>query len=195
MMIYFNSPSGCVLPVELGQFSATPESNGSVRVSWTTLSEQNSESFFVERSPDGISFSQVMEVPAMQQSSAPVDYEIVDYSPIGGTSFYRLRQTDLDGTEKILDMVAVTVEIPASYDITLYPNPASSEVNILSTNGMELGRVMVMDLSGRILIDKKCDPGSGSDLGINVSALERGMYLIKTENQFNQASYHRVILQ
>lgn len=59
----------------------------------------------------------------------------------------------------------------------MYPNPTSDYLNIKSVKGITL--ISVYDMSGRLLINSKL-----SDSKIDVSKLQKGMYIIKlhTEN-------------
>lgn len=65
-------------------------------------------------------------------------------------------------------------------NMNVYPNPASSDVTIdFRMNESKDVNVTVMDMMGRIVIDKKHSAQEGSNtLGLDVSNLEQGVYLI-----------------
>ncbi|MDX9751107.1 MAG: T9SS type A sorting domain-containing protein, partial [Flavobacteriales bacterium] len=85
------------LPVELLHFDARPD--GRVTdLSWATASEQGNAHFTVERSADGEQFMDLLQVAGAGYSAQLLHYTAVDAQPLPGLSFYRLRQTDLDGT-------------------------------------------------------------------------------------------------
>jgi hypothetical protein len=94
------------LPVELLHFDAEP--HGSVvNLNWSTGSERDNDHFTVERSADGIFFTDLLQVPGVVQSSHLRHYAEVDRQPLPGLSYYRLRQTDRDGTATWSRTVAV----------------------------------------------------------------------------------------
>ncbi len=110
------------LPIELLYFTAKP--NGEVvDLSWATATEKDNDFFTVERSRDGVRFDPVLRVPGAGTSTARIDYFEVDPRPLAGTSYYRLRQTDYDGTSTLSTVVAVQMPVRAN-DFKVYPNPA-----------------------------------------------------------------------
>ncbi|MEO7082053.1 MAG: hypothetical protein ABIY71_11020, partial [Flavobacteriales bacterium] len=94
------------LPIELLSFTAVPV-DSRVDLRWSTASEQNNDHFTVERSTDAISFAPVLQVPGAGNSQQIINYADEDRSPLNGLSYYRLRQTDLDGTTVVSDAVPV----------------------------------------------------------------------------------------
>ncbi len=82
------------LPVELVSFAAEAI-DSEVHLRWTTASETNSDRSVVERSKDGSNFDQIAVVPATGNSSTLLHYAAIDSDPLPGTTYYRLRLTDL----------------------------------------------------------------------------------------------------
>ncbi len=95
-----------VLPIELLEFNATAKAN-SVFTEWITATEVNNDYFTLERSKDGHTFSSLKIIDGAGNSSEALSYSFIDKSPLSGTSYYRLRQTDFDGASTISDPVAV----------------------------------------------------------------------------------------
>lgn len=85
------------LPITLLNFDARP--NGRVvDLLWRTASEKDNDHFTVERSTDGMQFADLLRIPGAGNSSQLLEYADVDEQPLSGLSYYRLRQTDFDGT-------------------------------------------------------------------------------------------------
>lgn len=95
-----------VLPEELLSFTAEPV-GARVQLSWRTASEIGSDYFGLERSVDGIAFEEIGRVTAAHESQSEIAYEAFDDAPFVGMSFYRLAMTDLDGSVRYSDVVAV----------------------------------------------------------------------------------------
>src|SRR5262249_37584395 len=95
------------LPVELTEFHvyASGETN---QVQWTTATEINNHYFTLERSTTLADFHSIVTVEGAGNSSIARNYAWTDDAPAAGTSYYRLVQTDFDGTEKIFGPVSVS---------------------------------------------------------------------------------------
>jgi hypothetical protein len=144
----FQGSSG-PLPIELLSFQAIPVSER-VDLAWTTASETNNAFFTVERSSDGVVWENVAHLPGAGTSLQPLQYRISDEQPLPGLSYYRLRQTDLDGTTSVHPMVPVRFATDTDL-LVAFPNPASDVVTLVHG---ELGTdvtLLVVDASGRAL--------------------------------------------
>ncbi len=84
------------LPVKLLDFTADCQ-NYSAVLQWRTASENNNDYFTLERTNDGINYQVVTTVKGAGNSNSTLNYTTTDYSPLPGTSYYRLSQTDIDG--------------------------------------------------------------------------------------------------
>ncbi|RZK48042.1 MAG: hypothetical protein EOO59_17090, partial [Hymenobacter sp.] len=101
------------LPVVLTRFAAQAAGQA-VAVSWATASEQHSAWFEVERSADGVAFAKIGRVAAAGTTSQGQQYQLSDRAPLPGTSYYRLRQIDLDGTAHYSPVATVQLAAPAT---------------------------------------------------------------------------------
>lgn len=133
-----NSTIMGVLPIHLLSFDARLEGN-TVRVEWTTATEQNNDYFTVERSTNGLTFDEIAEVPGAGNSNQPIDYSIYDDSPVLGTTYYRLKQTDFDGKYEYFDIVAVNYSKnnEGTCVLKVYPNPCPGRCAITLENCQE----------------------------------------------------------
>jgi len=103
----FNPPS--VLPVTLISFTAKTINNKTVLLNWATATEVNNDYFTIERSATGNEFSELVRIEGIGNSTTLHKYAYTDEHPLGGTSYYRLKQTDFDGTTAVFKMVSVTI--------------------------------------------------------------------------------------
>ena len=125
-----------VLPIELIDFTATCASDG-VLVRWNTATERNNDLFTVERSLDASIWAPIGELTGAGNSQYMTHYEYRDTEPVAAVRYYRLRQTDFDGTSTHSSLVAVT--------------PCTVK---------EVVRQWLMDASGRGCGTWPVDPGS-----------------------------------
>ncbi|MBD0255239.1 MAG: T9SS type A sorting domain-containing protein [Cytophagales bacterium] len=163
------------LPVRLVSFSAQ-QLDGRVQLKWQSASEENTSHFDVERSADGRNFDLLLTKKAQGNSSTLVSYNALDNSPLGGTSYYRLKMADLDGTFEYSSMVSVNAE--GTVLVRPYPNPSNGrEVQFLALNGDKLVLQSVMDASGKP-VGFEASPVSGQGLYVNFyRALPAGFYV------------------
>ena len=95
------------LPVQLTSFTGQATSAGS-QLSWATASEVNNARFEVQRSLDGASYATVGSVAGVGTSLLAHSYQYLDAAAPAGTSYYRLRQVDQDGTSAYSPVVLLT---------------------------------------------------------------------------------------
>ncbi len=142
------------LPITLLNFDAIKNDN-KVDISWSTASEQNNDHFTVQRSKDAITFEDVTTIKGATNSSSIINYNETDYNPYNGLSYYRLKQTDLNGSVKYFNMVPVNYGFEQSKGINIFPNPSSGNINI-NLSGLENQEavIVVRDITGKEYFSK-----------------------------------------
>jgi hypothetical protein len=148
------SGSACTvsMPVELIIFEAKERLSGSSAfLHWTTASEKNAEYFSVEKSLDGLNFTEIGTVKARGNSSSIANYEYSDFQ-FNESSYYRLKITDTDGTYKY----SKTISLISGKD---YASATISEGNSLEIkvvlNGDKECNLAVYSLLGSEYINEK----------------------------------------
>jgi hypothetical protein len=139
--------SATPLPVELVAFDAEAAGNA-VHLSWTTATEQDNAYFTVERSTDLSTWEGLFDVPGAGTSHQPLSYAAVDHTPLPGTNYYRLRQTDHSGSTSLSDLRAVDMGHASEPGWTIQPMPFTNEARIVSGSGPFL-KIMMHTLSGQ----------------------------------------------
>lgn len=147
------TPGGNLLPIELGYFEATPTADGQVELAWETLIEINNEYFTIERSKDGEHFEPILTEPGQVNSSTPTQYVRFDEDPFGGYSYYRLKQTDLDGKYEYfpIQQVFIAPEKDGLQVTRVYPNPFQQQVQVEVLADRDYNvEVLLVDMQGRV---------------------------------------------
>jgi len=178
-----NSPD-CTLPVSFISFTASKIAKIN-SLNWSTASEQNNTGFNIERSTNGTDFENISFVKSLSSngnSSSRLDYSFTDINPIGLNQYYRLKQTDFDGTRKYSAIVMVRREAPTALTLTkVYPNPANSSIYINASvpTKMDL-QFLIIDVAGRVVSTKNAFADVGNNgFDMTVEHLESGTYFIK----------------
>ena len=147
----FNSGEPSALPVEVVSFVANCNSK-EVDVKWTTASEQNSQNFIIENSRDLSNWITVGEVDAAGNSNQSIDYSIIDENPIAGISYYRMKQVDLNGAQRIYGPISVSCS-DTENSMVVFPNPTkgSFTVEISSYENYSNAQIQITDLTGKVI--------------------------------------------
>jgi hypothetical protein len=170
------------LPVELLSLVAK-EKNGSVQVLWKTAAEIDNHYFAVERSVDAMNFDIIGMVDGNGTIEGEIEYQYIDNSPMPGVVYYRLVQTDFDGTSEVFGPISVVVGF-GSQSMVVYPNPLSAGSLKLQVLGLKENRaalLQVMDLSGRTILteDIYIERAGGEVIELDIaSRLKKGVYVI-----------------
>ncbi|MFI5217935.1 MAG: hypothetical protein ACHQNT_00505 [Bacteroidia bacterium] len=119
---YTLSQSAFPLPVQLLSFEAHLVKQKHVNLKWKTASETNNNYFTVERSKDLNEIESIGIINGAVNSTSVNEYNMVDKNPYYGTSFYRIKQTDFDGS------------FSHSHWNTIYNNDSLFEINYVHFN-------------------------------------------------------------
>lgn len=164
------------LPVELADFSAA-YGNNRVMLNWSTATERNNSAFLIERSLDGLSWEQIDRVEGHGNSQQLRHYEREDRSFSKGINYYRLKQTDHDGSFQYSGLVFVNTDV-ANGLITVYPNPVNDVLTIES--GTPLAKeICIRNSLGQVIITDRI-AGKGS---VKMDALPGGIYYLSVTGE------------
>lgn len=148
---------GGALPVTLLDFSAQLENNNAV-LNWQTALEENSNYFNVQRSKDGIVFSDIGMLRAAGNSNIEKEYDYTDFNVNQLNTdnlFYRLEEVDKDGKIQLSKIVAIRLKAGKN-EIKVYPNPANSTINIDLPQRLSGNTAIILyDMIGHRIIERK----------------------------------------
>ena len=93
------------LPITLISFTAFL-TNNEVKLNWSTAAEINNDFFTIQKSKDESGWDDVLKIAGNGTTSTTQYYSAIDQQPYNGTSYYRLKQTDIDGKESYSPIVS-----------------------------------------------------------------------------------------
>ena len=161
------------LPVKLISFTATVQ-HDLVRLDWETSSELNNDHFTIQRSADAMNWEDRKIIRGSANTSENSFYTSYDENPLPGTSYYRLKQTDIDGKNSYSIVRVVTI---SKYHISVYPIPASNFINIESSSPQTKMDVEIYNSMGQAVNMPVIN--NGNKLRLDVSGVRNGIYFIK----------------
>ncbi|MEM7162655.1 MAG: T9SS type A sorting domain-containing protein [Bacteroidota bacterium] len=170
------------LPVELSRFEAVVISGNTVMVKWQTLSELNNNYFEVERSKSGENWESIEHVQGAGNSTSLIDYVITDNRPFEGISYYRLKQSDYDGTISYSEIRSVNLN-ENNQEVLIYPNPTMQEFWI-EGDGNEISKIQLFDSKGMDVSSLiRVRYSSRQKALVNLNGLPSGLYFACTATQ------------
>lgn len=180
----FNKVVSCVtVGVELLTFNGEVQKDGNA-LQWITASETNNDYFTLLRSVDGMNFEPITKVKGNGTTSESHVYDFLDRNAPYGQSYYRLDQTDFDGTKTASNVISL-VRGESSFEIVqVYPIPTKDELQIQWNNPQSgLVDLQLYDIVGRELLVQTLNAKSGlNSYSVDVSRLPTGTYLLVLAN-------------
>ncbi len=169
----FLCSGGCqLLPVELKEFKAIYNDElHLVDLFWQTASEKNSSFFTVERSLNGISWEDIKTLPAAGKSTTTRNYNCSDKIQLNTVIYYRLRQTDIDGTVQRFDIVSVN-PFSKEAEVIAFPNPSEGVINVKSNK-------IIRDLSVINAYGVEVYTSFVNETQTEINLSEKGVYYLK----------------
>ncbi|MGB3464310.1 MAG: hypothetical protein WBA74_03535 [Cyclobacteriaceae bacterium] len=174
------SSAACsTLPVSLVTFSGKNQGN-SIVLNWLTASEENNNFFTISRSFDGIAYETIAIIKGNGTTADVSQYQYEDENPMGNSLYYRLSQTDFDGTSEILKIVFIDYN-QYNPELRVYPTRPGKEkivyiafsdtienssLFLVSANGQKISGLKVIPVDNKLLID------------LSDKSLVRGIYLL-----------------
>lgn len=167
------------LPIELRYFEASLE-NQAVQLRWMTDTEQDNAYFEIERSSDALYWESIAELDGAGNSTSPISYAYTDaYAPYGWL-YYRLKQTDFDGSFSYSNTQVLKRAEKAG--VQLYPNPSR---DLLYLTNINLGsqKWYLSNALGQIQSAVPLRHGHQEQSSLDISALSTGWYQLHTEQE------------
>jgi hypothetical protein len=178
-LTYSNYLPGSTLPVELTSFSGFSTSEG-IMLEWQTASEINNSHFVIEHSKDALSFLAIEDVEGAGNSATVKSYRFLDKNASRDQNYYRLKQTDFDGSYSYSPVIAVVNSgmktekeirlggiIEGNLTVFFRGNPGTYHCDIISLNGQI------------IFSDKHITGEESETFYIPVGNLQKGIFIFR----------------
>jgi hypothetical protein len=163
------------LPVELVSFDAIRISDGSVNLAFRTAKEEDLRNFDLERE-NGDSWDQIGSVNGKNTVSG-ANYAFLDAGAPRASVTYRLWENDLDGSHR---MIGTTTAAPLangkSLNLSVFPNPASTVMNIVLEGAGESSTLILYDETGRTI--RRIENVTDGKTQIGLQTIPQGTYYL-----------------
>jgi hypothetical protein len=167
-----NSP----LAVTLIDFNAVLNNN-IVHLSWSTSIETSQGYFDIEKINNGSDWKSIGKIQAKGSSSQQEGYSFNDANTTSGAVQYRLKIADADGNFTYSPIR--TINAPTLKNILVFPNPASSYINIFVGRSDTDVDIRLFNQFGQVLQTKKIKAGITTTVQLPVNNYASGTYLVE----------------
>ncbi len=178
------------LPITLMKFDAEVDNNNDVKLMWTTAQEINNEYFTIERSSNGLDWEEILKIPGAGDSKTARSYSEYDRNPLWGKSYYRLKQTDFDGSSTYFNVRSVIVN-RSFRDVVVHPVPANDVLLIKYPSSEKIVFKLADQFGREYAITPEIDQDGAS---IPVSTIPPGIYFLYITNG-REESHKKVIIE
>ena len=152
-------------PADLLSFKAVLNEK-QVDLNWEAKTNSNAVKYIVERSDDEFNFSDLSHANALPPSTSALIYDAVDLAPLTGTSWYRIRQQQRDGSLKYSNSIRIENnpgQLHGVQILSVNPNPFSSgftasyqvpvtgdvAIRLTGSNGQSVYNTILLQESGK----------------------------------------------
>lgn len=154
----FTGTHTSLLPVTLTEFKGIQQ-NKAVLLQWRTSSELNSKHFELQKSYNGTAYRTIATINAAGNSNSRLDYSYLDKEPLTETNHYRLRSVDLDGNNKLSNVVLIRIA-GLQQEMMVLNNPFRDQITIRFAKAPQTKvDIRLLDMSGRLVARQQSAPG------------------------------------
>ncbi|MEZ0540981.1 T9SS type A sorting domain-containing protein [Fibrella arboris] len=147
-----------------------------IELKWQSF-QQTASLFTIERSPDAQEFASIGSLPPMPGPMEQRTYQFSDQSPRNGTNYYRIRQTNGDGSVMTSKIVPATWtnNVPA---FTLLDNPTTGRSIKLRPDNLPDATYLITTLTGQPIHCQQRETPEGEVTLLLQHPLPSGVYLL-----------------
>lgn len=146
--------------------------NSKVIINWKLSKKGTPDFFAIERSSNGREY-EVVSILRLTDNNQW--FEFVDESPAKGKNLYRIRCASKDSQH--VYSKSILAQIAGDISFKFYPNPVDNILIIRSEDPLD---IQLIDAAGKVRISQNKVQGLQT---INVSSLEKGVYLLRVNNR------------
>ncbi len=177
-----------VLAANFISFTASRENTSTALLKWSTTNEEPGRTYDVQVSQNGNDFSTFGSLPSSATGSdANYSYEYNIPTGATGTLFFRIKQIDVDGSLSYSVVCVVNLESSGG-QFSIFPNPATSYINLTLPGGNQNWQVDIIASDGNLV--QRNVFGNTSVVTISFARkLAAGVYFVRAVNT-NSAEQH-----
>jgi hypothetical protein len=184
------------LPITLISFNGQFINVDDVQMNWITSNEMNMQSYFVERSTDGMNFTAIGELAAKGIGSNRADYSFTDKNVKHNLLYYRLKLKEKSGDESYTK--TITLSRSKTVKNFIAPNPVMAGNDVLltlqSVTDKNLVSIQIYNLQGQLIgTENKTLQNGRNEITLSTNRLTTGIYVVNVLGDGVKESYKLVV--
>jgi len=177
------------LPLDLINFTAVNIDEQYAQLNWTTSGAITFDYFDVEKSSDGITFTELTKVNGETGNNGNQHYAALDNNPVNGVNYYRIKEVDLAGNIYYSSVVTVNFSFGAAPRLS--PNPANTYFTVIAGSD-PINEITLFDVSGKT-IEHIFNDYASSNITVATERLTAGIYIVEIKTASH--AYHQKLLK
>ena len=149
---------------------------GGVNLAWVVASEYNNASYTVKHSPDGVLFKDITTILGKGNTAVQQTYSYLHQKPAIGENYYKLLQTDFDGTQRELATIIVSSPKLEKEKIVIGTTDNDVKISLVGFDS-KARKVTISSISGEIIYTNNI---SESNIALPLT-LKKGVYIAQIE--------------
>jgi hypothetical protein len=157
---------------------AAVRDNAGTQIRWSTTDESGCYDFNVQKSADGVNWTDPAPSQAARNRNGPNVYSWTDMSMLTGQVFYRILETNDDGSVRYSPIVVMQAVVQAV--LTIYPNPANGFLVVKAAAGRPgILAVRIADGKGHTILS--AFPAGERQYVADLGRLSKGAYTVRVD--------------
>lgn len=149
---------------------------GGIYLDWAVTSEQNNAFYTVKHSLDGVVFKDVATIIGKGNAAVQQTYTYLHQKPAVGDNYYKLLQTDFDGTQRELATIVVSNAKLENEKIAISTTDNNVKISLVGFNS-KARKIAISSISGEIIYTSSVKENSITLPLI----LKKGIYIAQVE--------------
>jgi hypothetical protein len=172
-LISSGCPEAASLPLKLVYFKVSQRANQAT-AEWKVEFPEDAARYILQRRAANENWIDAYTIPAEERTAI---YKKTDGALATGIYLYRLKIMEKNGFVAYSPIQQITIKAEDLNRLTIYPNPATNEINIVTPTQQD-NWLNMYDMKGRLVYQKRI---TANDLVIkqDISFLQEGVYMIQ----------------
>lgn len=150
-----------------------------VMLTWSTSLEENTSTFMIEKSENGLDFVNINTIQSAGNSKKMKEYNFLDVMATTPFVHYRLKQIDIDGSYSYTDVLKVKKTITNNFMIARMSSPNTAKDFTATVDVFKEGnlRYEIRDLENNVLFSSLMPVQNGlNDVSVSLIDLQPNVY-------------------
>jgi len=169
-----------------------------IELKWRTTWEVNNDFFTIEKSSNGLNYLKMATINGNGSTELISEYTYIDPLPVEENNYYRLSQTDFDGTTEVFKPIMISYD-GESPDMKIYPNPVQDDyVNLTINQDFLKGEnnnnyIIVRNITGELVYQQSIPTNTlGEKISLN-KKLESGVYILELHSAYGSSTEKLIV--